>query len=140
MEEADPQLLTESLEESISCYRRIYELLVQMNAEIGTASPLRLQSMVESLKELDGHARKIDELFLIKLQGKSAQDDISRSLATRQQLVQAIIHLNTEIEKKARGTKSLLAHELETLRQGQNALCGYKTQGSNAGKIVNSTS
>lgn len=137
----DIQLLASALAESTDCYRRILDYLQYMKGEIGVASDVQLQAMAESLSHLQTQAREIDETFQGGLNKETVQnEDLSPLWVKREGLIEEIFLLNSEMLKKAMDAKTVLAHELGMLRNGQTALSGYKPQQSGGGRIVNSTS
>ena len=137
----DTQALASALASSIRNYQHILGFLVEMDREIGTASDGRLQSMTETLSKLQSQAADIDKTFLACLDKDSMGSTILQPLMVeREEVIAEILRLNSDVQKKASGVKSLLAHELSALRLGKTAHCGYKSQQANAGRIVDSTS
>lgn len=137
----DIQQLESRLNYSISYYGRILSLLQTINEEIGTASQDELQSMSSTLAELQGQATQLDQSIATQLDKEPAKTETIRSLLNkRENLIKEILLLNRNINTKAMGVKSLLAHEIGTLRNGLSALSGYRQKQHNQGRIVNSTS
>lgn len=137
----DSYALGPALEDSIRQYQRILDYLAYMDHEIDGNSEIQSQSMVESLEELQREARELDSVLLPILNEEVLLGEQVRSgFSRREEVIRKVILINAEIERKAQGAQSLLAHELETLRHGQKAISGYKPQQSSGGRIVNSTS
>lgn len=137
----DMQQLAERLRQSINQYSRIMTLLLQIDRRIGTAPPEDLQEMDRSLAELQSQATEIDQFIPDQLTKESENSETIRSLLDeRATIVKDIIRLNGDVTTKAMGVKSILAHEIGTLRSGLSALKGYRKQQHNQGRILNSTS
>ncbi len=135
------QQITATLRNSLDQYDRILTLLQVIDREIGPASPTELQKMEESLTVLLRQVSEIDQNVQSQLAIDSQQTEEVRSLLDkRTAIIKAIILLNENITTKAMGVKSLLAHEIGTLRSGLSALKGYRQQDYNQGRIVNGTS
>ncbi|MDK9707979.1 MAG: hypothetical protein OEL83_13095 [Desulforhopalus sp.] len=138
---ADTQALASALATSIRNYQNILGFLVEMDREIGIASDTRLQSMTEILGTLQIQAVDADKTFLAHFDKESAESTIIQPLMVeREKVIAEILRLNSNVQKKAMGIKSLLAHELGALRLGKTAHYGYKSQQASAGRIVDSTS
>jgi hypothetical protein len=134
------QRLETELRESFTCYNRILTLLQNIDREVGTASEDELLVMGDSLKDLQASATLIDKTIMAQLQGKRVTNDtLSTLLESRENIVKEILLLNRNIAAKAMGVKTLLAHELATLRSGASAMKGYRQQEYDQGRIVNSS-
>lgn len=137
----DPQTLASALADSIRNYQNIRDFLVEMDGEIGTASDALLHSMAETLSKLQTQAVDADQTFLACLDKKSAESNVLQPLMVeRAEVIGEVLRLNSDVQKRAIGAKSLLAHELSALRLGKTAHYGYKSQQASAGRIVDSTS
>lgn len=135
------QQLRPVLLQSLQQYEGILDFLQKMEEEIGSASPAMVLELSESLADLQSHATQTDQALLAQLNKQSAQTEPIQSLIDKRELlVKEILLLNERITAKAIGIKSLLGHEMETLRHGISALSGYKQQQHNQGRIVNSIS
>jgi chromosome segregation ATPase len=137
----DIEQLESQLKYSISYYGRILALLQSIDEEIGTASRDGLLNMSATLAELQGQATRLDQAIATHLSKVPAKNEHVRSLLNkREDVIKEILILNRNISAKAMGVKSLLAHEMSTLRNGLSALSGYRQMQHNQGRIVNSTS
>jgi hypothetical protein len=126
--------------QSIQQYERILDFLQKMDTEIGTAAPSMVLELSESLAYLQSHATQTDKDLLTQLSKQSPLSEAMQSLLNRREyIVKEILTLNERIKAKAIGIKSLLAHEMEKMRNGISALSGYRQQQHNQGRIVNST-
>jgi hypothetical protein len=127
--------------QSIQQYERILSFLQKMDTEVGTASPSTVLEFSKILQELQTIASQTDQILLTEISKQSMQTETMESLLRkREYVVKEILALNESIKAKAIGIKSLLGHEMETLRNGISALDGYRQQQHNQGRIVNSTS
>ncbi len=135
-------LLEPGIRDSISLYEKILTLLQDIEKSLGTASGNELQGMSTSLVELQSRATQHDQLIVDQLTRMPAKNSeiVTSLLARRETLMKKILLLNNELTAKATGVKSLLAHEMRTIRSGRSALSGYKQQQHNQGRIVDSTS
>ena len=126
------------LTESIHQYTVIHNLLLMINKEISTATPERLDALNASLVDIQKKAVELDSLIQEELKSPAMLDQQTQSLArTREELVASIIELNKEITVRAVNVKSLLAHEIRTLKNGHSAISGYRTQQEPQGRLVN---
>lgn len=129
------------IENSINHYTRILALLRNMDGKVGTAAQDELLEMSTSLEKLQESATQLDQAMLDQLRKNPAKSaTIVSLLEKREIIVKEILLLNESITAKAMGVKSLLAHQLGTLRGGISAMKGYRQQGHDQGRIVNSTS
>jgi len=135
------QHLEASIRDSIRQYGHILTLLHTINAEIGTASAEELQGMNTALTALQEQSKHHDQALGSRLNSEPVRTEaINSLLEKRERLIQEILQLNKNATAKAMGVKSLLAHEIGILRNGQSALSGYRPQQRHQGRIVNSTS
>jgi hypothetical protein len=135
------QQLESELRGSIDHYTHLLMLLQTINEEIGTASQDKLQNMNLTLTELQEQAVRIDQSIAVQLNSAQARTEMVIFLLNRREnVVKEILGFNKKATAKAMGVKSLLAHEIGVLRNGQSALNGYRQQQHNQGRIVNSTS
>lgn len=129
------------IRDSINHYTRILALLQNMDGNVGTASQDELLEMSASLGKLQESATQLDQAMLDQLQKVPAKsENIASLLEKREKIVKEVLLLNESITSKAMGIKSLLAHQLGTLRGGLSAMKGYRQQEHGQGRIVNSTS
>lgn len=137
----DIEQLESGLNSAISYYGRILAILQNIDEEIGTASRDELLSMNATLTELQEQAARLDQAITAQLGQESFKNESIRSLLNKRgDVIKEILILNRNIRSKAMGVKSLLAHEMSTLRNGLSALNGYRPMQHNQGRIVNSTS
>lgn len=135
------QQIAATLRSSLNQYDRILSLLQVIDLEIGPASPTELQNMEESLAELLRQVSEFDQNIQAQLNRDSQQtEEVQSLLDKRTAIIKTIILLTENITTQAMGVKSLLAHEIGTLRSGLSALKGYRQQNYNQGRIVNGTS
>jgi hypothetical protein len=122
---------------SIKQYEVILSFLQKMEKEIGTASPDELLELSKSLADLQSQAAETDQMLLPQLREHSALNEkMAPLIDERELLMKEILLLNARISEKASGVKSLIAHEMEKLRNGISALGGYMQQQNTHGRIV----
>ena len=127
-----------SLVESIKHYRQIVALLQDVNLRLGAATPAELQGMGEALDRRQQQAGVIDAAILARLHEEPVEMARYQSLLLeRAGLLQEVVSLNGRIAGRARDVASLLVHEMETLRNGQSALNGYRLPLESGGRLVN---
>ncbi|MFH0781247.1 MAG: hypothetical protein V2B20_04740 [Pseudomonadota bacterium] len=135
------QQIETGLRDSINYYTRILALLQNIDGRVGTASQDELTEMNESLKELQAPATQRDQWLLEHLQKVPLKSEfLSSLLEKRDTLVKEVLRLNGRLTAKAMGVKSLLAHEIKTLRNGLSAIKGYSHHENYQGRIVNRSS
>ena len=134
------QHLRELICHSLEQYGAIHNLLLSMDADIGTASSERLIAMNNQLSELHLECQIVDQQIKdITTQTVLLDKDVEELFNKRTSLIHAISLLNQQIAIKAKNVKSLLGHEISTLKAGHSALSGYRQQQDYQGKIVNSS-
>ena len=90
------------------------------------------------LTEMQAQASVTDQLVISHLTGEEAGNGSAKKLVSeRATLINEVLLLNRSVMIKAMGVKSLLAHEIGTLRSGKSALNGYRQPQHNQGRIVN---
>jgi hypothetical protein len=138
---AEIQLLEPVLLQSIQKYEHILDFLQKIDKEIGAASSDDLLELSAFLADIQSHATQTDQVLLTQLSKHSVLTETMQSLLDkREHITKEILVLNEQITAKASRVKSLIAHEMEKLRNGISALSGYKEQQHNQGRIVNSSS
>jgi hypothetical protein len=131
----EPEKLEAALQLSIDNYSRMITLLHRIETEIGSASHEALRKMNSLLTEMQTQASATDRL-VITAKDEPASENVRALISTRARLINDILLLNSNVTVKAMGVKSLLAHEIGTLRNGKSALDGYRPQQHNQGRIV----
>lgn len=130
--------LEAALKSSIELYSRITALLRSIEEDLGTASQEALQQMNTLLTEMQAQASVTDQLVISHLTGEESVIGSTKKLVSeRATLINEVLLLNRSVMIKAMGVKSLLAHEIGTLRSGKSALNGYRPAQHNQGRIVN---
>lgn len=130
--------LEAALKSSIELYSRMTALLRSIEEDLGTASQEALQQMNTLLTEMQTEASVTDQLIISHLTGEeSAKSSAKKLVSERAALINEVLLLNRGVMIKAMGVKSLLAHEIGTLRSGKSALNGYRPAQHNQGRIVN---
>ena len=130
--------LEAALKSSIELYSRMTALLRSIEEDLGTASQEALQQMNTLLTEMQAQASVTDQLVISHLTGEEAGNGSAKKLVSeRATLINEVLLLNRSVMIKAMGVKSLLAHEIGTLRSGKSALNGYRQPQHNQGRIVN---
>jgi hypothetical protein len=125
---------------SLYHYGRIMTFLQEMDNTIGIASEAELLDMDRTLSDLHTKAVESDRPLFDCIAQTFEKTELEHSLLNeRTKLLKNIIDLNGSIATKADGVKSLIAHELGTLRSGLSALKGYRQQDQRQGSIVNQT-
>jgi hypothetical protein len=137
----DMQQFEAIISQSIAQYEVILNFLQKMDKEIGTASPEELLELSKELAELQNQAATIDQVLLTQFSMLTARPETLQALIDkRHRIMKEILLVNERITEKASGVKSLIAHEMEKLRNGISAMSGYKQQQNNQGRIVDRTS
>jgi hypothetical protein len=130
--------LETALQRSIERYRQMIGLLGSIEQEVGTASDEGLRQMNTLLLETQNEVSAADRLIMEYSKADTALPvSIRNLLAEREKLVGDVLLLNRNVTIKAMGVRSLLAHEIGTLRNGKTALSGYRSPQHNQGRIVN---
>jgi hypothetical protein len=137
----DMQQFEAIISQSIVQYEVILNFLQKMDKEIGTAAPEELLEFSKELAELQNQAATIDQVLLTQFSMLTARPETLQALIDkRQRIMKEILLVNERITEKASGVKSLIAYEMEKLRNGISAMSGYKQQQNNQGRIVDRTS
>lgn len=133
--------LETDLTDSINHYRKVLALLRNMTGDLGTASEEELLQMGVSLAEMQESTSQLDQSILEKLQENSAKSlTVLSLLEKRDSILKEVLALNRSLTAKAMGVKSLLAHEIKTLRTGLSVMKGYSQPEHGQGRIVNRSS
>lgn len=135
------QQLEPALTLSIQQYEHILDFLRKIDREVGIASSDELLEQSALLADLQNHATQTDQVLLSLLNDHLVPTEtIQILLSQRELIIKEILLLNAGITEKASGVKSLIAHEIEKLRNGISAMSGYKQHQNNQGRIVDRTS
>jgi hypothetical protein len=130
--------LEAKIRQSLDHYSLVMTFLQEMERKIGIASDDELLAMDKALSELHVKAVDFDKALWDFLAQTTEKTALELSLLNqRTNLLQNIVGLNETITTKAAAVKSLIAHELGTLRSGLSALKGYRQQDQRQGSIVN---
>lgn len=130
--------LESSLRSSIELYSRMIALLRSLEEDLGTAPQETLQQMNALLTEMQTQASDTDQLIMSQLTSDDLVKGTTQKLVSeRAKMINDVLLLNRNVMIKAMGVKSLLAHEIGTLRSGKSALNGYRPPQHNQGRIVN---
>lgn len=90
------------------------------------------------LTEMQTQASDTDQLIMSQLTSDDLVKGTTQKLVSeRAKMINDVLLLNRNVMIKAMGVKSLLAHEIGTLRSGKSALNGYRPPQHNQGRIVN---
>jgi chromosome segregation ATPase len=139
--QSEKEQLAASLSQAIQHYENLLKHLQEMDQEMGTASPDTLQNFSVSLQEFQEQAMLLDRNVAAQLNKElSANESIQSLIGKREALLKEILALNTRMNAKAQGVKSLIAHEIGRLHTGLSALSGYRQPQHNQGRITNCTS
>jgi hypothetical protein len=134
------QLETE-LEDSIAHYGKMLVLLARMSDTVGSAAEDELREMNATFAELHGQAMHRSQAIIDHLQKISERSESLETLLKKQGLVvREILLQNERVAVQAMAVKSLLAHEMATLRSGISVMKGYSRHENDQGRIVNRAS
>ena len=137
----DMQQLETDLRDSTNAYDNILSLLTLIGAELGNATHDELLEMNATLENLQWQATRRDQSILDRLQKLPARSATLEALLKDHGIVvHEVLLQNESVASKAKSVKSLLAHELGTLRNGLTGIKGYSQHGNEQGRIVNRSS
>jgi hypothetical protein len=129
-------LIRNSLEQQLSMIHLLESLSQQMDAQsLGVVEKFNTGFPV-----LQQETQKTDDMLIKQLGSTDIPDHIRQLLKQRNSLQNDILTLLKKIVPKAVSVKSLMASEIRSIKNGRQALSGYKNQTDHQGKIVNRAS
>lgn len=132
--------LESGLERSVAAYEELLGFMESLAGEMEQTSPAALVMAGSKMTELHTTVKTIDESFVHLLVDIDTMEEPLRVLLERRiTLLAQLLAINKKLSAAAAGAKSLLAHEMKTMRRGISAHGGYRQKQHNHGRIVNST-
>lgn len=126
--------------ESLEQYHEIYDTLKLVGPNLDSQLRDHIKNLDDTLGGKQKRAQETDRELTDQLRVMGISETIVEPLARRAELQEKILILLKETAAKANSVKSLLASEMQTLKQGRKALTGYKTISTYQGRILAKTS
>lgn len=140
MQKSDQTTLELLIAQSLAQYGEIYDLLKVEGPNIDSQLSDGIIKFDEALGGLQNLAQQTDRQLTDQLKIMGFSETIEGSLARRKELQGKVLVLLKETANRANSVKSLLASEMQCIRQGRKALTGYKTNSDYQGRIIDKTS
>jgi hypothetical protein len=125
---------------SLRQHIEMVELLRPLQLQLETPSHEAVTQFNVLFSSLQQKMRITDTNLVNVLQKAVFPASITELLGQRQLLQKEIIQMVRQSASRANSVKSLMASEIQSVRNGRKALNGYKIQSDRQGKIVNRTS
>ena len=140
MQKTDLTALELLILQSIEQYGAIYDLLKIDGVNIDSQLSSEISKFDETLRDVQKLAQQTDQQLTDLLKVTKIPQSMEELLARRTELQKEILVLLKNTASRANSVKSLLASEMQSLKQGRKALTGYKTNSDYQGKIIDKTS
>ena len=116
------------------------ELLRPLQQQLETPSLNTVKQFNSIYSAFQRKIKTTDKALIQQLEMSVFTENITRLLGQRQLLQREILDILGQTVSKASSVKSLMASEMQSVKNGRVALNGYKNQSDRHGRIVNSTS
>ncbi len=125
--------------QSVNQYGELVTLLQSLKTDLQDQSASNVTQFNLTFAELQQRIEQTDLEITQQLQSEPDFSHIPALWNSRQELQREVLGLIEETVPRAGSIKSLLANEMQALKQGKKALSGYKSQQDQYGRIVNKT-
>lgn len=116
------------------------ELLRPLQQQLETPSLNTVKQFNSIYSAFQRKIKTTDKALIQQLEMSVFTENITRLLGQRQLLQREILDILGQTVTKASSVKSLMANEMQSVKNGRVALNGYKNQSDRHGRIVNRTS
>ena len=116
------------------------ELLRPLQQQLETPSLNTVKQFNSIYSAFQRKIKTTDKALIQQLEMSVFTENITRLLGQRQLLQREILDILGQTVSKASSVKSLMASEMQSVKNGRVALNGYKNQSDRHGRIVNRTS
>lgn len=140
MKENNIEIVETLIRKSFDQQRKMIILLKSLDEQMNAHSIGAVEQFNEKFSDLQQETELTDKILVAQLNPEDATGTISQLLEQRNLLQNDVIILMKKILPKAVSAKSLMANEVQSIKNGRKALSGYKTQIDHQGKIVNRAS
>jgi len=140
MQKPDQATLELLISQSLEQYGEIYDLLKMHGSNINSQLSDGIIKFDETLGGLQNLAQQTDRHLADQLKIMEFSETMEDQLSRRTELQEKVLVLLKETANRANNVKSLLASEMQSIRQGRKALTGYKTNSDYQGRIIDKTS
>jgi len=140
MQKPDQATLELLISQSLEQYGEIYDLLKMHGSNINSQLSDGIIKFDETLGGLQNLAQQTDRHLADQLKIMEFSETMEDQLSCRTELQEKVLVLLKETANRANNVKSLLASEMQSIRQGRKALTGYKTNSDYQGRIIDKTS
>lgn len=140
MHKTDMATLELLVRESLEQYHEIYDMLRLVGPNLDSQLRDHVKKLDETLGGIQKRAQETDRKLTDQLRVMGISETVAEPLARRTELQEKILVLLKETAARANSVKSLLASEMQSLKQGRKALAGYKTISDYQGRIIAKTS
>ena len=140
MKENNIEIVETLIRKSFDQQRKMIILLKSLDEPMNAHSIGAVEQFNEKFSDLQQETELTDKILVAQLNPEDATGTISQLLEQRNLLQNDVIILMKKILPKAVSAKSLMANEVQSIKNGRKALSGYKTQIDHQGKIVNRAS
>lgn len=136
MDSAVDTLILQSLDE----HSEMLGMLTSLQREIDRHSLAYMEKFNTNFHALQQQSQGTDKKIFEQLDQEGIAENIREQLDLRKSMQQDILDLLKKTVPKANAAKTLMASEIQTIKNGRKALSGYRSQINNQGKIVNRAS
>ena len=116
------------------------ELLRPLQQQLETPSLNTVKQFNSIYSAFQRKIKTTDKVLIQQLEMAVFTENITRLLGQRQLLQREILDILRQTVSKASSVKSLMASEMQSVKNGRVALNGYKNQSDRHGRTVNRTS
>ncbi len=140
MKETKVNTLDLLVQHSLKQHIDMVELLRPLQRQLETTSLDTVTQFNVIYSAFQKEIKITDNRLVTQLNLETVPDYITQLLDQRQTLQKEILHILRQTVLKASSVKSLMASEIQSVKNGRKALGGYKIQAGHQGRIVNRTS
>ena len=139
MQETDNNTLELLYRRSLRQYQEMVTLLHSLGGDLQDQSVGYFIQFNMTFAELQNQIQQTDLEVTQQLNSQLDRANITILWNRREELRMEVLGLIRETIPKANSVKSLLANEMQMVKQGKKALGGYKSQQGKGGRIINKT-
>lgn len=126
--------------QSLDEHSEMLEMLESLQQKMDTHSLAYIEKFNTAFYALQQQSQATDKKLFEQLDQKGISEENRQQLDRRNSMQQDILDLLKKTIPMATTAKTLMASEIQTVKDGRKALSGYRNMANNQGKIVNRAS
>ena len=140
MQATETNPLESLAQHSLKQHIDMIELLRPLQRQLETPSLNTVKQFNSIYGAFQRKIKTTDKALIQQLEMAVFTENLTQLLGQRQLLQREILDILKQTVSKASSVKSLMANEIQSVKNGRKALNGYKNQSDQHGRIVNRTS